>query len=608
MSETDLLTLHGDHVDDMLAAMVRDPETGLPVWCEAFAKIKAKNTFLEPLHLNLMQRQMADAIGWCLANDKPIRLIVVKPRQKGCSTFSVAAMYWLMNLMVIEAVLIGAEYSQTDNLMEIFKRYGANDNFDWQHDQNIMEKSARFGNGSRLQRETANDEKAGRSGTFNFLCATEVAYWAESGVANASKVLAGIMNCVPDLAGTCVILESTANGPTGAFYDKFMGAVTLEDFKEGREGNGFIQIFAPWFAFDDSWRNLTTHEAAAVMDSYTDGERAMVSEYGLKPEQIAYYRRVLEEKCDNDLSKMQMDYPSSIAEAFHASSNQRFHSVGLQLMRSKAAQDRWQWGTLEGQDRDFVWVNTEEGNARLALLENPKEGCRYCLALDPMTGATQTDGDDPDYHAGIVLRSEYYDAFQRYHPPKEVARLHPDCQWDIDLVEEWVWRLSQYFGNCLIIPEINMDRGLTQGLSRRGANVYERQTDDDRGDVRSPKPSGKLGFNTRAGYKEGTRNWILETLAKYIREYRDGEPGIEAHPHTVQELHHFIINPKSGKAEAASGKHDDSVIALAIALHCQSQGTIYQRYIDRSAVPRDLKEDFDRIRRRTRKRSRGRYS
>tara|TARA_R110000772_G_scaffold143235_3_gene252773 strand:+ start:2502 stop:4307 length:1806 start_codon:yes stop_codon:yes gene_type:complete len=595
-----------DILDDTLSLMSRDKELGFQTWCENYGKIKAKNTFVELIVLNQMQRDIAEAVGWCLKNDKPIRLVIVKPRQKGCSTISVALMYWMMNLFTIEAVLIGAEYSQTDNLMEIFKRYAAQDDFNWGHERNVLEKSARFGNGSRLQRETANDDKAGRSGTFNFLCATEVSYWAESGVANASKVLAGILNCVTDLPKSCVILESTGNGPSGIFYEKFDGGVSLEDFKEGHEGNGFIKIFAPWHAFSDSVRELDPISAGRVVDSYTDAEKQMVSELGVSPQQMAYYRRILEEKCGGDPAKMQMDYPSSSDEAFHASSNQRFHSVGVKLLRSKAAGDKWDHGMLEGEnDSNYTWIPTDPAGARLMMLERPIEGCRYNIGVDLAAGIVSDDGVDRDKHAALVYRSAYDDGMGRVFPPKVVARTVPVCEWPINQLEEYVFALSSFYGDCLIIPEENFDGGLIRGLVDRGANVYERMTDDLVGNVVKPKRSGRYGFRTTGGANFGSRDSIIERLDQTIRSYDGNQPGIEVDKHTGDELFHFERNPKTGRAEAASGHHDDSVIALAISNFLESKGTIYRKTFVRASIPKDLRDDFGPKRR---KRGRGRFS
>ena len=589
-------------LSDAEKVVVKDLANGARYWTETYGRILDKAGSIITPDLNPMQDDVLDVVAWCLENNKPIRIIILKPRQKGCSTISTALMYWLMCRFVINAVLIGGQYDQVDNLWKIFRRYAESDQFDWGFARPVMERSASFENGSCLARETAGDEEAGRSGTFQFMLATEAARWKKT---NAADVLAGIMNCIPYLANTCVILESTARGPAGFFYDYWQAAATFDEFKNGKEGNGFIKVFSPWFDHDDSLDQIDDPiEEGRLVDTFTPDERAMVTQYALKPGHIQYYRRTIEMECKRDPAVMQREYPSTPEEAFHASSNQRFNSVGLKLMRIKAEKDRWEYGVLDGEDPRYTWTATDENGARLMMLERPIEGCRYSIPVDVMTGGSQVEGDDPDLHAGLVIRSAYHDNFGRFCPPKVVARTVPKCRWDIDILEEWIWRLSQYYGNCMIVPEINMDRGLTKGLKDRGANLYERMSDEERGDIMMPKSSGKLGFNTRAGYKEGTRTAIIENLARYIREWNGDKPGLEADPHTINELNHFVIDPKTGREEAADKHHDDSVLALAIGMECEARGTVFYKRVDLSTIPKDLRDDYQELNPRRR---RGRY-
>lgn len=598
-----------DLAKDTESVLIRSVKHGLRLWVETYGRILTKAGKIITPELNPMQEEVVEVVSWCLQNKKPIRIIILKPRQKGCSTISTAIMYWLMCNYVINAVLIGGQYDQVDNLWKIFKRYADSDVFDWGFDRQVLERSARFYNGdqgavgSALMRETAGDDEAGRSGTFQFMLATESARWKKG---NAAEVLAGIMNCIPFLPETCVILESTAAGPFGFFYEYWQKSVHFRDFKKGEEGNGFIKIFSPWFDHEQDVGYIDDPiEEAKITDSYSDEERAMVGKYHLEARHVKYYRRTMAQECKDDPAVMMREYPGSPEEAFHASSNQRFNSVGLRLMENKARaiSNKAKLGVLTGDGHRYVWEDTDTNEGMINIYEMPKEGCRYTLGVDVMTGESQTESSDPDLHSAILIRSAYKDSYGRHYPPKVAARTIHKCRWDIDVLTEWVWRLSCFYGGCLIVPEINMDRGMTLLLSHMGANLYERQTDDERSDVRSPKRTGKFGFRTTAN----SRNTILENLARTIREFDGEQPGIEVDIDTIKELQHFVVDPLSGRAEAANGHHDDSVIALAIALHCEAQGTIYRKRIDISDIPSDLREDVRILKERKRKKSGGRY-
>ncbi len=61
---------------------------------------------------------------------------------------------------------------------------------------------------------TAGTEGVGRSDTIQYFHGSEVAFWP-----NAEDHMAGVLQAVPNAAGTEVVLESTANGIGGLFYN-----------------------------------------------------------------------------------------------------------------------------------------------------------------------------------------------------------------------------------------------------------------------------------------------------------------------------------------------------------------------------------------------------
>src|SRR5262249_17350324 len=81
---------------------------------------------------------------------------------------------------------------------------------------------------------TAGTKGVGRSSTIQLFHGSEVAFWP-----HAQTHAAGILQAVPDIADTEVILESTANGFGNFFHDTWRDA---ED-----EANDFIAIFVPWY-------------------------------------------------------------------------------------------------------------------------------------------------------------------------------------------------------------------------------------------------------------------------------------------------------------------------------------------------------------------------
>jgi hypothetical protein len=223
--------------------------------------------------------------------------------------------------------------------------------------------------------------------------------------------------------------------------------------------------------------------------------------------------------------------------------------------------------------------------------EEPREGCAYLASVDVMTGSSQVSGKDPDNHAPLVWRKGYFENGRGWVLPRLVCRLIGDwpewernkryeLRWDIDVLEEQVWRMSRYYGNCLIVPEMNMDRGLVELLKLRGANIYQREIFNRR-EMTLDKA---LGWMTDAR----TREMAIEVLAKHVREYGHSSAGVDIHcPILLAEMENFIVK-ENGRSEAMNGKHDDNVLSAAIGLSTIEGATVYRERVRERPLPRDL--------------------
>ena len=339
ISEDDIADLNN-------AAVLNDVEA----WLEAYGRIKVKDRskgenglmWLRDCKLGYLQRKICKAIKWCLENQKPIRLLVYKKRQTGASTGSVGIMRWFVNRFCMDALIIGAKSKQVQNLWEIYQTYHENDHFNWGHHENRLTTGTKLGNKSRIVHESLEGKEPGRSGTWTFLLATEVARWAEEGVKNASDTLTGISNGVPRDPLTCVIWETTVRGGSGAFYEKWQGARTLEEFMAGDEGNGFIQIFEPWYEGFDSTMPVTDKERADILAGRGAAdaqeamrEKEMMRKYNLTPEHIKYWRWALHD-CQGDPDARDRDFPTTPEDGFRASVPGRFNSKTLGYLKDEA--------------------------------------------------------------------------------------------------------------------------------------------------------------------------------------------------------------------------------------------------------------------------------
>jgi hypothetical protein len=584
-------------------------------WFEMFGKIFAKDRskgLVKP-RLNYLQQKIQATIDRFEVLGFPVRIIGLKPRQKGSTTYFVACVYTWLRRKIASAVLIGGQFAQVKEAWAMLKTYHDNDKFTgWKNTGQINTKEGSWTHGSKIISETAGDVLAGIGGTHQVLHAFEVARWAEHEVANSAEVLANILKSVPLLPDTMVILESTAEGASGDFHARFLKAVDAEDFISGERQimpGQYVRAFAPWFEFDDSALRLTEEQKEHVRDTLDDdptcdGEQELIEAYGVGDEfgrvvlgtsvkdfdvweQLAWRRLMIETECKGDKNNFDRDYPHSWRTAFQKSGTQRFNAISMQKMRRRLKQRPTPitgiFEEIKGKHNRYAFRPTTRDESKVTIFEKPIRGCRYILSVDPMTGETQTGSKEPDRHGVFVLRDGYYDAGGRWQKAVTAARVN-QCRWDIDVLELPLWQLACHYGNstgCKIAIEMNMDRGLTELLKLRGADLYQRELFNQR----EQKTTTALGYLTNVK----SREVLIESLAKRIRETdKDGE-GIDILCTDALEQCENFVRKGSGKSEASEGYKDDDVLSIALGVTVINHATTYNPPVTNFDLPPDLR-------------------
>lgn len=581
-------------------------------WFENHARIwpKDRSAGLKKPRANYLQKKIQRVLRKMKDDELPVRIIGLKPRQKGSTTYFGCVDYTEMRRASTAACVIGGQYSQTKELWEMLQTYQANDSFDWGNTGEINAKEGKWTNGSKLKAETARDVVAGIAGTYQVLHATEVARWAELGIANAADVLANILKCVPMLAGTIVILESTAAGATGDYYVRFVDAVDAEEYLAGTVTvmpGQYVRVFAPWFEFQDSTIRLTAEQKRQIertldADDEYFGEKELIGRYATGEqgerrlgdsvvgfdiwEQLAWRRWSIRHECKRDKQIFDRDYPHSWQDAFKKSGNARFNSTGLAVMTKRVSNRVPKYGILEeARDGTVSFRPTEKQEAKVVIFEDPTVGKRYLEVCDPMTGATQVGGKDPDYHGVFVMRPGSLDQYGNWERPATVARI-VRCRWDIDVLERQMWLLAKFYGGasgCKIAIEMEMDRGLTELLKVRGADLYQRELFNQR----EQKTTRAYGWMTTTQ----TREVIVEKLATAVREWDKVGDGLDVFCLQALEQMSNFVTKESGRSEAADGHHDDDVLAIAIGLQLLTHATLFSMPHFIGRLPPDLRND-----------------
>jgi hypothetical protein len=262
-------------------------------------KIRTKAATIVPLVLNDAQLLIHNAIQEQLGRTGRVRAILLKGRQQGGSTYVEGRYYWrVSHSKGMRAFILTHDDGATTNLFEMVERYHENC-------PALVRPTASTSNAKELMFDqldsgykvgTAGNKGVGRSGTVQLFHGSEVAFWP-----NAKMHAAGILQSVPDVEGTEVVFESTANGLGNYFHQQWqLAEAGLSEY---------IAIFVPWF--------IQREYRKPVPPGFqiTSEEAEYQATYNLDLEQIVW-RRAKTVELNNDEALFMQEYPATAAEAF----------------------------------------------------------------------------------------------------------------------------------------------------------------------------------------------------------------------------------------------------------------------------------------------------
>lgn len=279
--------------------------------------IRAKDGAITPLRLNEAQNYLHSRLEAQKARTGKVRALVLKGRQQGISTYVGGRFYHrVTHNKGLRCFILTHEQDATNNLFGMVDRYH-------QHCPSLVKPSTGAANAKELFFDklesgyavgTAGAKATGRSQTVQLFHGSEVAFWP-----NASTHFAGVVQAIPDLPGTEIILESTANGMGGEFHERW---------QQAEQGIGdYEAIFIPWF-----WQ-AEYRRAVAPDFELDDEEREYQAAYGLDLEQMVWRRNKIAELKDPMLFKQ--EYPATAAEAFQMSGHDSYIPAALILKARK---------------------------------------------------------------------------------------------------------------------------------------------------------------------------------------------------------------------------------------------------------------------------------
>lgn len=496
-------------------------------YIENCLKIKTKSGTVVPFRLNDAQRKLYAVAKRQQDAGKPVRLIILKARQLGFSTLTEGLIFHACATRKnVNALIVAHREDATANLFRMSKlfydelpapvkpmlRASNAQELVFENPSKLRsEREARPGLRSRIRCATAGGRGIGRSDTLQCVHLSEYAFWPDGADGKAST-LAGILQAVPSLPGTMVVIESTANG--------------FEDFKERWDAavageNDFEPVFFAWF------ENPDYSMPVVPGTEWTPEERELRDAYRLTDGQLQWRRWCIANNCGGSLDMFRQEYPASPGEAFLHSGTGVFDNeqIVLRLERLPSPAGR-------GEFTNGEWTESETG--AITLYELPEEGVPYVLGGD-------TAGEGSDYFTAIVINNVsgriVAKLRQKYSEPEYVRQI---CA------------LGRFYNDALVAIETNFS---TYPVMKLQEMEYPNQYSREREDTYTRQMRKSYGFRTDRQSRPRAIANLVEVFSSHPEWFSDRE--------LLEEMLTFCYN-EDHRPEALAGKHDDLVMGAAI--------------------------------------------
>lgn len=423
----------------------------------------------------------------------------------------------------------------------------------------------------------------GRGYTPNDLHLSECAHYEDP------QATLGLLNSVPDLVGTMIVQETTANG-FNAFYDSWVRA------KEGAEdpetGGLYLPLFYGWQDNPFNSMEFPTPEARERFISTIgdedgggdDEEPWLVEEFGCTPEQLRWRRVAISDKCNGSIELFHQEFPATDMQAFIGSGNPVFPGVLVsRAIKDVEAADPYVEGVLRGDDlkerrtrngtvnvpQKVLWIPESAKvdtdlwghTAKLRVWEHPRNAAtrapedeeskdgQYVVFADVAQGVGTLD--EGDYSAIQVIDHESLMQVAAYHSRIPVH--------DLPLI---LFLVATYYNTAWLAVEVNnMGVGVIDSLRQdlRYPRLYRRGRQGD--DSRDDRQGHQMGWLTSLR----TKPLMEQTMGQALKEGTHGMRDLA----TARQFTTYVEDDR-GRHGAEKGSYDDLLMSWMGALRVAS--------------------------------------
>lgn len=502
-------------------------------------------------------------------SDYPIKAVGLKARKGGFSTWVQGLQNWRCEhesgcqalTMAHEADAAGTIAGINRNFLSWFPNSDRIKIEMKRESPKIVEWDLRWG--STIQVKTAGSKTGASAGsTFNFIHISEEAKFGEN-----SQEAAIAVNAATKYAE--IWEESTAQGPSGLFFDSWENALYPEDVEAildeaERTGqpamlpetwNRTYRFFWAWWQDEGYQLALMPGEADRITQTMTEAERQGITDYGWTFEQIKWRRDRINNECSKQ-SEMEpelyfrQEFPSNPTEAFVTKGRGVFSRIVLgEYERASRELRPGLYRVIRTGDAAFDKVRVySEQQATLFVQEGgePEEGRQYIGGVDAGEGLLK--GDD-----SALTLFDRNDGMSITEVCRYIGKMPP-----AELGDLGVW-LGKQYGNAFMVPE---RAGTAGGVTCYRFQelqypwVYHRDVPDKISDMDGSSQDFFIGFS-------------MNKSTKGILVFDIGQPNIRdrliviRHRKAIRQW--TIFENNDGDLGAPPGQNDDCVIADLLA-------------------------------------------
>lgn len=534
-----------DPVPVSLSQIILDSITDFPRYAQEYLKIQTKQGTLVSLALNEVQQLLENILSDIKRKGRLIRTVVLKARRKGVSTWVSGRFYHKTTTNSNRySMIITHEPDATDFVFKMHKRFQEHvPEFlrpqERYNNKKILEFNNEQGKGldSAIRVGTAGKEDFGSAQLIHYLHLSELAKYPKHICTN---LLLSLLQCVPEVADSEVMIESTAKGVGGEFYDRYFGcrfkyvmyldenghpAFREEINEQADPENDYTAIFIPWFVFAEYQMDVRPGFVR------TADEEALVKAHGVTDRQLQWRRWTIANKCKGSVDMFNQEYPSTDLEAFLSSSDSVFDLYKLDALKKDRPAPTARY------DVQIPMGNiVASPTGALKVWKEPEAGVKYVLSADVAEGL-----EHGDFSCCDVIHTRTGMQVAQWH-----GHIDPD-QYGFILA-----CIGIRYNKALVAIERN-NHGLTtlEAITRLNyTNIYAETI------IEPPhRPRKRFGWLTTKKNKP----MIMDNL---VGELRDSTHGIMCRE-TIEEMMTFK-KFEDNSLGAEIGRYDDRVISLAI--------------------------------------------